>query len=239
MNRKSNVPLYVQIKNSIITKIQDKEFTVGEKIPGENKLKKIYDVSLITVRKAISELVNEGYLYRLQGRGTYVAERMMNRPLNVMSFTESMREKDFNVKTKLLQLEIIADEFVADKLNIEAVSEIVKIKRLRYVDQEPIALQTSYIPHAILPYVKAKKLKEEGSLYKILKDLGTIPNRAHEIYKAKVIKNEEISKLLNKDIGAPIFSAERTTYTDNNQVFEYAQFILCGDKYTVEMELKN
>ncbi|AZO93658.1 GntR family transcriptional regulator [Halocella sp. SP3-1] len=238
MNKKSDIPLYKQVKNNIIKKIESEEFSVEERIPGENKLINIYDVSLITVRKAISELVNEGYLYRIQGRGTYVANRMMNRPLNVMSFTESMREKNFNVTTKLLELDLIKDEFVADKLNISAVSEIIKIKRLRYVDQEAIALQTSYIPHEILPYKKANELKKEGSLYKILKGLGTVPARAHEIYKAKIIKDKEVSKLLNKGIGSPIFSAERITYTVYNKIFEYAKFILSGDKYTVEMELR-
>jgi GntR family transcriptional regulator len=157
INKRSSVPLYIQIKRDLIRKIKEGEFQIGESIPGENHLKNIFNVSLITVRKAIAELVNEGYLYRIQGRGTYAADRIINRPLNLMSFTEDMREKNFNVHSKLLELDVLNDEFIADKMCIPFTEPVVKIKRVRIVDNEPIALQTSYILGRILPLEEAKK----------------------------------------------------------------------------------
>jgi len=238
INNELNIPLYIQIKKDIIRKIISKEFKVGESIPGENQLKDSYKVSLITIRKAISELVNEGYLYRIQGRGTYPINRMINRPLNLMSFTEDMREKNFRVESKLLELDKIKDEYIAAKIGIPISESLIKIKRIRIVDNEPIALQTSYIPKNILSIENAKRLEKENSLYEILKELGVEPYRAHEKYCVSLINDEETSKLLHAAIGSPLFSAERVTFTKDNLLFEYAEFLLRGDKYTVEIELK-
>ncbi|SKC85761.1 GntR family transcriptional regulator [Maledivibacter halophilus] len=239
IDKNSPIPLYYQVKEDIVKKIKNKELKVNDRIGSENELVKTYNVSLITIRKALAELVNEGYLYRIQGKGTYVAERKVNRVLNIMSFTEETREKGFKPEIKVLELKIVEDEAIAEKLNIHKAQSIIKIKRLRLADDIPVALQTSYISQALIELESLKnKLAKEKSLYRILNDVGVEPDRAKEVYEVQKLKSEEDCQLLNLHEGDPIFFVKRNTYTKKNELFEYVETILRGDKYTIELELK-
>lgn len=239
IDKNSPIPLYYQVKEDIIEKIKNKELKVNEKTGSENELVKTYNVSLITIRKALAELVNEGYLYRIQGKGTYVAERKVNRVLNLMSFTEETREKGFKPEIRILELKIVEDEAIAEKLNVHKEQPIIKIKRLRLADDVPVALQTSYISQTLLELDDLKnKLAKEKSLYKILSDIGVEPDRAKEIYEVQKLNDKEDCQLLDLGEGDPVFFVKRNTYTKKNELFEYVEAILRGDKYTIELELK-
>lgn len=237
VDKKSLIPLYYQIKEDIINKIKNNDLKVGDRIAGENELKDIYGVSQITVRKALSELVNEGYLYRVQGKGTYVAERKVNRLLNLMSFTEEMKQRGFEPTVKVLKTEVIKDPLTAEKLGLVRNSNILKIQRLRLADEIPVALQTSYISESILKTDDIRDLEKEKSLYKILTSKGITPYKAKEQYNVLKMDDKTICSLLNIKKGDAIFFVKRRTYTEDNKLFEYAESILRGDKYAIEVEL--
>lgn len=180
----------MQIKDSIIKRIKVGEFKTSQKIPSENELKEIYNVSQITVRKILLELVNKGYLYRQQGKGNFVDKRKINRMLNLMSFTEEMRSKDLNCISRVRVINTIKDDRIARKLGLFANEPVYKVERLRLTDDLPIVLQNSYLPESIISLERLKKVFEEHSLYRVLNSAGLYPHKAHEKYNADILINE-------------------------------------------------
>lgn len=239
MKRSIPIPLYYQVKEDIISKIKNGTYGIGDKVPGENELQKVYNVSSITVRKALMDLVNEGYLYRFQGKGTYVAKPKINRLLNLMSFTDEMKEKGIQPSTKIIHIKTIVDEVISKKLEISEDSEITVVKRLRLADGVPIALQTSYVPASILTSEVASRLKQETSLYAILKEKGIMPHSAREVYNIITMEDKATYSLFKVKKGTPAFYVRRTTYNREEIVFEYAESILIWDRYSIEVDLKS
>lgn len=239
MLNNNQIPLYIQIKNDLIDKINNGYYQTEEKIPSENELKDIYDVSKITVRKAVYELVNEGYLYRLQGKGTYVAKRNINRMLNLMSFTEEMRAKNMKCVSRVLDIKTVVDRKIAASFEIDSMTKVHKVERLRLVDDMPVALQTSYLPESLISLDKLQDIYEVHSLYKILKESGIVPERAREKYNADILKDEYLLNLFELDHEISVFRVKRFTYTADDRLFEIAISVLRGDIYTMEVELNN
>lgn len=233
------IPLYYRVKEDIINKIKDGTYKIEEKVPGENELQKIYNVSSITVRKALSDLVNEGYLYRIQGKGSFVAKPKINRLLNLMSFTDELKEKGIEASTMIIEIKTIVDESIAKKLLVNKDMGITVVKRLRLADGVPIALQTSFLPENILSNSDAKQLEQVESLYKILSAKGIAPYGANEIYNITILEDKAICALFNKKKGTPAFYVKRTTYNKEGIVFEYAESVLIWDRYSIEVELKS
>ncbi|MGF7398331.1 GntR family transcriptional regulator [Thermoanaerobacterium thermosaccharolyticum] len=239
INKQLPLPLYHQIKEDIINKIKSKEYLYDEKIPSENELKKRYNVSSITIKKALSDLVNEGYLYRIQGKGTFVAKPKISRFLNLMSFTNELRERGLEPTTRLIDISTINNEFIAGILGLSLNDLIVKVSRLRLADNEPMAIQTSYIPQKLIASLKMEKFKNMTSLYDLLGDVGIVPFKASEEYSIKILTEKDIYTLLNQKKGSPAFLVKRITYTEDNLPFEYAESILKGDRYSIKVNLIN
>lgn len=239
MKKNVPIPLYYQVKEDIINKIKDGVYNIEEKVPGENELQKIYNVSSITVRKALTDLVNEGYLYRIQGKGTYVAKPKINRLLNLMSFTDEMKEKGIEPSTIILENKTIIDENISKKLEIGADGEITMVKRLRLADDVPIALQTSYMPASIFTSSDAARLKQVSSLYTVLKEKGIVPHSAREVYNITMLEDKATYTLFKKKKGTPAFHVKRFTYNRDGVLFEYAESILIWDRYSIEVDLQS
>lgn len=239
INKNSPIPLYYQVKEDIIKKIKNGEYKVEDSLPGERELVRIYDVSTITIRKALSELVNEGYLYRIQGKGTYVAKPKIDRVLTISSFTDELLKKGLNPGTKILNIIKIKNKFIANELGIGEDEEIVKFERLRYADDVPIAIQTSYISTKILNDKDIEELGKYNSLYKFLSEKNIYPKCAKENYSVALIEDKEKCTLLDIKKNSPCFIVKRHTYDNNGAIFEYAESTLRGDRYNIEVELKS
>ncbi len=239
INKELPLPLYYQIKEDIINRIKSKEYVYDEKIPSENELKKIYNVSSITIKKALSDLVNEGYLYRIQGKGTFVAKPKISRYLNLMSFTNELKEKGLKPTTKLIDISTLSNEFIAEILGLSADDLIVRVCRLRLADNEPMAIQTSYIPQKLIPSLKTERFKNMTSLYELLEEAGIVPSEASEEYSIKILTEKSTYTMLDQKKGSPAFFVKRITYTKDNLPFEYAESILRGDRYSLKVNLLN
>lgn len=237
IDKNSPMPLYHQIKEDIIKKIKTHEFQPDEKIDGEHEFAKKYGVSQITIRKAISDLVTEGYLYRIRGKGTYVAKDRLKHKLSLLSFSEELRQRGQQNDVKIIELDSACNPRIAQIMGISPSKPIIKIKRLRLSGNIPLGIQTSYISQDHISLKDLEKLEEIKSLYAILENKGIKPYKAYEKYKAVTIHNDRTQKLLKIAKGEPAFFVERYTYDKNENLFEYAESILRGDQYVVETEI--
>jgi GntR family transcriptional regulator len=167
IDRQSPVPLYYQLKEILLELIESEEVAPNTPIPTEKELEEQHQVSRTTVRQAIAELVNNGYLYRQQGVGTFVSRpKIGHNAQELLSFTDEMRLRRVKPGTQLLHFNrIVPSKKVARRLGLLAGEEVYEIQRLRFVDSEPVGLHTSYLPVHNVPGLTYRKLEEYQSLY--------------------------------------------------------------------------
>ncbi|MCG0276654.1 MAG: GntR family transcriptional regulator [Thermosediminibacteraceae bacterium] len=239
LDRRKPLPLYYQVKTKILKDIEKGIYKENEKIPSENELQKLYDVSLITIRKALSDLVQEGVLYRIQGKGTFVAKPKIQRYLSLMSFTEEMRQRGIELDTKLLMFsKAYADDDMAEALKLNGDKSVWVVERLRIGNGEPVALQKSYLPCNIFKDLSEEDFKNNSSLYEILKvKYNIVPYKAEEVYNSINIKDKNIAEQLSVKLNTAAFLVKRVTFDQGGMPFEYAVSLLRGDRYSIRVNL--
>ena len=201
IDRQNHRKLYVQLYDIIKKKIEDKEWSVGFRIPIEQELCKVFNVSRSTVRSAILELVRQGYLTRQQGRGTFVSKKVISDKLTMFTtFGELMLDEGIDFSTDVLAQTIMMPvDDLSDKLNISGDKHIIYIKRLRKVDYTPILIQETYIPFHICPPILEEDV-QKNSLFELLE-------KKHGIHLTGV-RNYFDVKYLNADEGMLLDSSE-------------------------------
>ena len=149
----SSKPLYLQVKADIKNRILSKQYMPGDKLPTENELSDQYNVSKITIRKAIQNLSDEGYVNKVQGKGTFINFKKDKLYLNKTSgFKESLSSLGHASRHDIIQASFLnADEDIAEKLMIPMGTKVVYIERLVWQDNEPIAIDKIYIEDARFP----------------------------------------------------------------------------------------
>ena len=170
VDKDSSIPLHIQLSSIIKDMIDNKELKEGDSIIPERELCNIQNVSRMTVNKAIVGLVSEGILYRVQGKGTFVSKKKDKYQFsNVKGFTQVMRAKGVKIKTDILSFEKeLPSQFVKDKLNInDDATEIYKVVRLRYIEEEPFGIEIAYISDEMCNNLK-KEMLANKSLYDVL-----------------------------------------------------------------------
>lgn len=239
LDRNKSIPLYHQIRDVLRDSLFGGDYRPGKQIPSEKELIAKYGVSRITVKQAINSLVQEGLLYKVRGKGTFVAKPRLEHNLNrLMGFSEQIKERGMHPSNRLLEAEIVAARGeVAEALACRQNSFVTKIKRLRLADGEPMGLQIAYVPVELCDDLI--ELIEQGdcSLYELFQSrYNLVMSRAIEKYKA-IILNPYDASLLNVPSGSAAIYAERITYLVNNHPLEYVVSLLRGDRYELSVEL--
>ena len=149
IDRNSKLPLYHQLYQILRGNIWRGKWEPGDMIPPESELTERYGVSRTTVRQVLDMLVNEGLIYRQQGRGTFVAHPTVEQTLvRIVSFTDDMVQRGFKPGTRVLSAKLIpAPEDIARRLEIAPGEELACIKRLRLADEEPMSIEESHLIH--------------------------------------------------------------------------------------------
>ncbi|HOE69445.1 MAG TPA: GntR family transcriptional regulator, partial [Brevefilum sp.] len=147
IDHESSLPLYHQIKEELLNQIESSILKEDEMIPSELELQAIFKVSRPTVRQAISELIQSGHLYRKRGIGTFVCKPRIERDAQeLLGFTEEMQRKGLKTFSIDINLQIgKPSKALASKLLIPEDNLVITIKRLRFVNNEPIGIHTSHI----------------------------------------------------------------------------------------------
>lgn len=234
---KSPVPKYYQLKEIIRDMIEKEELGQGESIPPERELCERYGVSRMTARQAVMELVNERLLYRVQGRGTFVAEAKVPQDTGrLTSFTQDMRERGMEVSSTVLGVEEeTAGPVVARLLRIDAGERIVRVKRIREADGRPMALETSHLLYEVGKAVLGVDLAGR-SLYEELGKAGVGASEAEQSYEAVPVNGAE-SGHLGVAVGSPAMLIERVTFDADGRPFEYVKSVYRGDRYRITTRL--
>ncbi|WP_197029240.1 GntR family transcriptional regulator [Alicyclobacillus macrosporangiidus] len=232
------LPLYHQLKNLLLQKIQEGEWRPGFCIPTETELMRTYKVSRTTVREAVSALVHEGYLSKKQGRGTFVNHpRLQERLGRLTGFAEEMLQQGYVPSAELIA---VVDDVSNDK-TIQAVGlpnpqDWVRIERIRLASGDPIAVERSYWPKDIADLLRQEDLSSVA-YYEVLERNGLFLSHAEEDI-AAVNANREDAKLLGIPLGAALIEMRRLSYDTRDRFIEYTCTRYRGDRYIYHVRLQ-
>lgn len=234
LDKSIGIPLHIQLTDKLSEQIDIGKLNVHEKLPSERKLCEQYDVSRITVRNALSELIHKGYVYSVSGKGNYVAEFRLEAELEpLISFSEDIAKRGMRNSSEILEAEIIiADEFLEGKLLVLPGVEVVKLKRLRLANGIPLAIQHTFLPHHLCPEILKYDFTSHSLLNVLKNEYKLKLTRAESQIEAALALPEEIS-LLRLSSPSAVLIAKQTTYLENNLVIEFVKSVFAGDKYTL------
>lgn len=235
INKMSSDPIYMQIKKSISQKINEGEYKPGDKISSERLLSEEYKVSRMTVRQAVNELVNEGKLYREQGRGTFVSSPRFYQK-NLKSFTKTLIENGHVPKTEVLEFSTVYKlDYICDTLDIAKDTKFYKIKRLRFADNIPVALETIYMPQVYCPNLN--KYDVSNSVYAILEEQYgyTIDTISCDI--DACISDRFHMNLFKVQKKVPLLKVSGINYAKNNLKLFYEESYYRSDLYKYQVDL--
>lgn len=234
----AKIPKYYQIKVDILDAIKSGNLKPGDVVDSESVLKAKYKVSAITVRKAFNDLINEGYLVGVQGKGTFVAKKGFNRALTSLSLSDELSEQGYKTDLVLDEVCKIQGEYYAKQLGIDENEPITKVSRIRLGEGEVIAYQTSYVASKLLNPEQAKKTEETKSFYKALEMVDVIPSWAMETYSVKEVKSSHIAKLMRIPKNQCAFFVKRITYDREDSIVEYAESYFNKDRHSISVMIK-
>lgn len=228
------VPKHVQLR-AILVDLAENHLGPDAPIPSERDLMSRFGVSRATVREAIGQLVSEGRLYRIHGKGTFVGRERVESQLHLASFTEDMRRRGLDPATLVRSVvEQEASEPVRAALGLAAGEHVWRLERLRLAGGVPMALEIGYHPASLLPGLVSRDLS--GSIYALFATrYGLTIDRAEQTVWSEVADRAN-GTLLGVPPGAPLMVFRRTSSAGPTAV-EHVTSWYRGDRYQVHMSL--
>lgn len=239
IDRSSPIPYYVQLKEALRGPIDGGLWKPGDQIPGEVELCRLFNVSRTVVLQALNELGYEGLITRVKGKGTFVSEPKISESLvqKLTGFYQDMIDRGHNPVSKVLKQEVMpASTKVAGYLRLTPGTQVIDIERLRFIQDEPIVLVTTYLPYSLCPKLADADLSNQ-SLYAFLEEeCGLVIARGRRMIEA-VLANEYEARLLQVKKGAPLILLDSVSYLKDDTPIEYYHALHRGDRSRFEVEL--
>ncbi len=234
LNREGFEPLYLQLFHGIRNSIESGRYDSGMKIPPELEIAKTLNISRITVRQAMDELMSRGIVYREQGRGTFVSAPQMEGIRGVSSFTEDMQSRGKKFETVVLSVDVeVPNEMIREKLKLDPGEQTVRMIRKRIVENEPWAIQYSHVPCSTAPGLEQEDLTK--SLFYILRRKYQVyPAWTEAIVSARGATEEE-ARELNIGKNDVVLVVDGVTYTESFDTIEAITSVYNAGKVSLYM----
>jgi GntR family transcriptional regulator len=225
-------PLYLQLRDTLLRRIQAGDYGAHQRLPSERKLSEQFQVSRITVRQALAELAQNGHVYTRVGKGTYVSDPSLHKPLgSLFGFSESVLQHGRTPTSKILEASLApAPTDLADRLQVAPGEPLVRLHRLRLADDVPVALELTHLPHAACPGL-IQRMTHDASLYAILEQAYGLRMAFAEITLGAALTDEDESRLLGLSPSSAVLRSEQTSFVQDGRPMEYTQATYRGDGY--------
>ncbi|MGK3111647.1 GntR family transcriptional regulator [Candidatus Pantoea formicae] len=233
LSKSSQIPLYQQVVEWIRESIYTGDLVEDDRIPSEFQIMDMLDVSRGTVKKAVAQLVKEGVLVQVQGKGTFVKKENIRYPLGegLLSFAESLEGQKINFSTRVIATRVEpANRFIAEKLRIKPGQEILYLERLRFIDDEKVMLIENRINMELVPGIAEVDFNQHN-LFPTIEKLSQQKIRYSESrYAARLIGNER-GHFLDISEDAPVLHLEQLVFFSRELPVEFGNVWLKGNKY--------
>jgi GntR family transcriptional regulator len=238
LDKNGFIPLYYQIQQNLMNKIRSGQLNEGDPLASEEELARLHQVSRMTARQALHGLKASGYAVSRKGRGTFVTRpKMENNILHLQGFTEDMKQRGMLPSSQMLVHAVIgASEGVAGKLQMNEGDPVLRLRRLRFADGTPMAIEESHIPLRLYPGLERYDF-QRNSLYTVLREsYGTVVAWADEVIEATPATREE-SELLTIPKRASVLSISRIIMSATDMPIEAACSRYRGDRYRASIRV--
>jgi GntR family transcriptional regulator len=237
IDRGSPMPLYAQVRMGLEKRLSGGEWRPGDRIPGEPELCLEYGVSRPVVRQALQELAMAGAVVRRKGLGTFVAEpKVVSRSLvhSLVGFYEDMERMGLATETRVLDQSLQpAGERIGSRLDLDALTPVVRISRVRSVGGHPVVLVSSYLPYALCPGLIQADLRHQ-SLYAYLDQEYGLRIGAGRREIEAVLASDEEARWLEVERGAPLLRLESVSFLPDGRPMEYFDGVFLS-RFVVEL----
>lgn len=233
---KQQYPIYVQLRDILRDQIENGVYLPGTAIPSEKELSEKYGVNRQTVRTAIEQLMKEGVVKPFQGKGVYVMGERMNRDLDTLTgFSRTILEKNSEPRIHVLNKKLRTAGLKFSKIfDMDEEDEMNYIKRVCFVDEEPMSIEEIFVPKAILPNLNELNISD-FSMYDLYDFYNINVTNAHQTLDIVTLDQNE-SRLLNIDTSQAVYLFTSITYADEKTPIEYAKTYVRADlcQFTVK-----
>jgi GntR family transcriptional regulator len=234
----SPTPLYTQIKGVLREMILAGVYKPHQQMPSESEMIESFQVSRITVRQALNDLQNEGLIFRIHGKGTFVSKPKAFQDLTrLQGFSEAMRQMGYETFAKVISCKsILPSPLVQERLRLSKRAKVTELKRLRYLNREPISVDVSYFPTSIGTRLSNKDLASRDVFAILENDLGIALGHA-DLQIGSALAEENYGQLLGLDEGAPVLTIERTTHDQKGQPIDFEHLYYRGDAFQYKLRV--
>ncbi|MBC8160809.1 MAG: GntR family transcriptional regulator [Roseiflexaceae bacterium] len=231
------LPVYQHIQAQLMAKIVGGELAAGDQLPSQRTLCEQYQASHMTVRRAIDDLLAEGVIYAIPGKGLYVAAPKQDAEAHpLVGFSEDMAQRGMHASTRLLAAELVgASTSMAQVLELAVGAPLVSLRRLRSAAGQPMAIQISFLPHARCPGLLDHDL-EQHSLFGILRGFYGLQLARSTTAVETALADEQQAALLQLPLPAALLITEQLTVLNDGQPIEFVRSAYRGDRYRLRLE---
>jgi len=231
LQRSSSTPLYRQLDSIMRNKVTSGEWKPHEIIPSENELARLYGLSRMTARLVVSQLAREGLLYRVHGKGTFVAEKKITaHSLSYVGIREQMEEMGYQTMTRILQIKRgPATEKIAERFNLDQADDFCMIERLRLLEGDPFSLHYTYIPSSLCPGLEKHDMTGRQLCDILREDYGLVRRHVVETLESIAATKYE-SDLLEVKKDFHLLMLKNFISDENGRPFEFSKILFRGDK---------
>jgi GntR family transcriptional regulator len=232
IDKNGSAPLHSQIHDLLRNSIVSRRLASDQAVPSERELSEELKVSRMTVRQAMNSLRKEGLIYKKRGKGTFVSPLKLDiHTRDLKGFSDEMLRRGMKPTSRVLGMErVIADGEAAKRLKLAEGAEVFSLKRLRLVDEIPMAVETVCLPTDLFPGLNKHNFAKR-SLYQTLETkYGVRFFSAAEDVEA-TISDASVSELLKVANRSPLLIVYRTVFTEDNRPVEYTKSIYRADRY--------
>lgn len=240
IDKDSRMPMFAQIKEILEREIREGVYPPGQPLPSEADLSNHFQVSRMTVRQAVMELVYDGLLHRTRGKGTFIRETKPFKRLfssaSVSGLYENIAAQGKELVSEIRSVKLApATPAVANHLQVDPGTRVLQLERLRSVDETPIVWQISYLPHHLVPGLEEEDLSNASLNRRLQERYGFRFTRARTLITAHNATMTEAG-LLHVRVGAALLQMEKVTYTNDDIPVEYVILSLPPDRYQFVIE---
>lgn len=229
------IPAYIKIHDAIKEQIDQRIWKIGDRLPSERDLADEFAVSRMTLRQAITLLVDEGILERRIGSGTYVASRRVQEKMRgTTSFTEIISSQGKTPSTKLISYQRkLASQTEMEKLGLRKTDFVIQMERIRYADNLPVVYELASIPELLIKDFERKDITEH--FFKTLVENGYVIGKSQQVIYAKAA-SERVADYLEISKGHPILALTQISYFTDGRPFEYVRSQYVGERFEFYLE---
>lgn len=238
IDKNSKLPLHFQIYENIKEQIENNRLNPGDLLHSETELQELYDVSRITIRRAIQDLANDGYVVKKRGKGTFVKETKYRHELRQLtSFSEDIKRYGEISRSMIRDFKILpASESLAKLFQIRQGEDVYYLERIRMSGDFIIGLHRAYLKKSDVLVLDVSEFTETTSLYETLRNKGIDLKNADEVLEARM-PEKEIADVLKIKGNIPIFYKERTTFDSTGVPVEFVEMYYRADVYQYKVRL--